>query len=83
MAAKPSIKTIWIQILRGFLAKNESMSMDLKNAENRIKKYLKLAKLERNHLNAKIDFFFGAQFALQWRSLLHLLKSSDLCHIWI
>ena len=31
--------------------------MDLKNAENRIKKYLKLAKLERNHLNAKIVFF--------------------------
>ena len=54
------------------------MSMNLKDAENRIKKYLKPAKLQRDHLIAKIDYFFGARFALQWGSLLHLLKSSEL-----
>ena len=54
------------------------MSMNLKDAENRIKKYLKPAKLQRDHLIAKIDYFFGARFALQWGSLLHLLKSSEI-----
>ena len=37
--------------------KIESMSMDLKNAENRIKKYSKLAKLQRNNLAPKSIIF--------------------------
>ena len=50
------------------------MSMDLKDAKDRVKKYFKPAKLQRNHLIAKIDYVFGARFA----DRLHLLKSSEL-----
>ena len=65
--------TFWVQILRGFLENFESMSMDLKNAENCSKKYLKPRKIHREQYTAKIDYFLLAVS----QNVNHLLKSSD------
>ena len=71
-------KTFWVQILRGFLEKFESMSIDLKNAENRIQKYWKAKFLQQNEKNCKTGLFFLAVSRSIRDSNNDLLKSNDL-----
>ena len=73
-----SKRPFWVQILRGFLEKFESMSIDLKNAENRIQKYLKAKILEQNGKNEKNKLFSLAVSRSIRVSNNDLLKSNDL-----
>ena len=50
------------------------MSMDVKNAEKCIEKYLKPRKIHREQYTAKIDYFLLAVS----QNVNHLLKSSEL-----